>query len=419
MPDVQDSPDAHDLRSTGAALAAAPAAVQLAGESVTEPVTVAGEVAQAGALALQAGALPAQPPLTAVQLALHAGWTMAVLYGKIPAPPADDVPELPSEHELQPAQRRELELKRLRHLLGQLSDLPGIAGSGLPTQVPANDPDETALSTALKKLNLAILEALAVAQPGVLLAYELGRSLRDTVNPPPEHASDRKSPAPALARQLARGRISKLQEWLGTLSTQFPQHTAAIVAASLGRWSEFAAVTIDSPSGRLKKGDTSHVAMTMCEYLLPQGDLWLMLLTGGRSASGLLRPEGYVAAGEVALHRSAAILRQVILRYAVALLIVAAALGGIIYLAVSSLGGAARVWTTIAAIGGSLGISASTITSATSRLAAEAERPVFAMAEEDAMAWAITTLPAVRLTSRGVNQLRQAGVAPTGSLGRI
>jgi hypothetical protein len=126
-----------------------------------------------------------------------------------------------------------------------------------------------------------------------------------------------------------------------------------------------------------------------------------------------------VAAGEVALHRSTAIVRQVLRHYAVALVIVAAALGGIIYLAVSSLGGAAKVWTTVAAIGGSLGISARTITSASSRLTAEAERPVFAMAEEDAMAWAITTLPAVRLTSRGVKQLRQAGVAPTGSLGRI
>jgi hypothetical protein len=53
------------------------------------------------------------------------------------------------------------------------------------------------------------------------------------------------------------------------------------------------------------------------------------------------------------------------------------------------------------------------------RLAAEAEQPVFAMAEEDAMAWAITTMPAVDLTSRGVRRLRKAGVAPSSSLGRV
>src|SRR5258707_14626804 len=184
MPDVQDSPDAHDLRSTGAALAAAPAAVQLAGESVTEPVTVAGE----GALS--------QPPLTAVQLALHAGWTMAVLYGKTPAPPADDVPELPTEHELQPAQRRKLELKRLQYLLRQLSDRPGMEGAGLPTAVPADDLDETAQGDALTKLNLAILEALAVAQPGAEAAHQLSRSPRATVNPPLADPNDRKTPAP-------------------------------------------------------------------------------------------------------------------------------------------------------------------------------------------------------------------------------
>jgi hypothetical protein len=154
-------------------------------------------------------------------------------------------------------------------------------------------------------------------------------------------------------------------------------------------------------------------------YLLPQGDLRLLLLTGARSASGLLSPEGYVAAGEVALRRSAAIVRQVLRHYAVVLLIVAAALAGILFLAVNNLGGAAKVWTAIAAIGGSLGIPARTIASTTSRLAAEAERPVFAMAEEDAMAWAITTMPAVNLTSRGVQQLHKAGVAPTSSLGRI
>jgi len=411
MPEVPDSADAHDLRSAGPAVADSPAAGQSAGASVTDAVTAA------DVLAMAAQPVPQPPPpMTDVQLALYAGWTMALLYGRIQAPPADDVTQLPTTHELQPDQRRVLELKRLRHLLAQLAIQPGIEGSGLPTDVPAGDTDIAALRETLPALNLTILEALAVTRPELELAYELGRSLRDTANPPPEHEAPH---APALARQLGRGRVAKLQEWLATLSTQFPRHTAAIVAASLGRWSEFAAVTVQASKPRLKKGKGADVAPTMCDYLLPQGDLWLMLLTGARSTSGLLSPEGYVAAGELALHRSAAIVRQVIRRYAAELLIVAAALGFIIYLAVNNLGGAARVWTTIAAIGGSLGISARTITSAASRLTAEAERPVFAMAEEDAMAWAITTLPAVDLTARGTQQLRRAGVGRQVSLGRI
>jgi len=413
MPGVPDSPDAHDLRSAGSAVSDPPAAAQLPGESVTDPVTAAADVLTIAASPL---GQPAPPPMTAVQLALYAGWTMAVLYGRIQAPSANDVTELPTTHELQPDQRRTLELRRLRHLLQRLTIQPELAGSDLPTNVPADDASEKTLRGTLPALNLAILEALAVTRPEVELAYELGRSLRDTANPPPEREAPH---APALARQLGRGRIAKLQEWLATLSVQFPQHTAAIVATSLGRWSEFAAVTLQTAKPPLKKGQAVNVAATMCDYLLPQGDLWLMLLTGARSTSGLLNPEGYVAAGELALHRSAAIVRQVIRRYAAELLILAAALGFIIYLAVNNLGGAARVWTTIAAIGGSLGISARTITSASSRLTAEAERPVFTMAEEDAMAWAITTLPAVGLTSRGNQRLRKAGVGPKESLGRI
>lgn len=413
MPGVPESADAHDLGTAGAVVADSPPARQSAGESVTDAVAAAGALA----MAAQPVPQPSQPPMTDVQLALYAGWTMAVLYGAIQAPPAGDVTQLPTTHELQPDQRRVLELKRLSHLLAQLAIRPGVEGSGLPTGVPAGDADVTALRDTLPALNLTILEALAVTGPEVELAYELGRSLRDTANPPPEREAPHD---PALARQLSRGRVAKLQEWLATLATQFPQHTAAIVATSLGRWSEFAAVTVQARKPGLKKGQaTTSVAATMCDYLLPQGDLWLMVLTGARSTSGLLSPEGYVAAGELALHRSAAIVRQIIRRYAAELLIVAAALGGVIYLAVNNLGGAARVWTTIGAVGGSLGISGGTITSATSRLTAEAERPVFAMAEEDAMAWAITTLPKVELNSRTVRRLRRAGIRPQESLGRI
>jgi hypothetical protein len=94
-------------------------------------------------------------------------------------------------------------------------------------------------------------------------------------------------------------------------------------------------------------------------------------------------------------------------------------LAGILYLAVTYLGGAAKVWTSIAAIAGSLGVSARAIASALGRMAAEAERPVFGLEDEDAMAWAITTMPPVNLTARGVQQLRRAGVAPAASLGKV
>ena len=73
------------------------------------------------------GPVPVAPaPLTTIQLAVYAGWTMAVLYGNLQDQPAE-IPELRTVNELQPPQRRELELARLRHLLQQLSCAPGIA----------------------------------------------------------------------------------------------------------------------------------------------------------------------------------------------------------------------------------------------------------------------------------------------------
>ena len=360
----------------------------------------------------------APPPLVPVQAALYAGWTMAVLYGTLPEP-AGRLQQLPTSRELLPNDRRDLELSRLRHLLQQVSYLPEITQAALPAAIPADYADENALRQNLTTLNLSILAALTAAPPEVQLAYELGRSLRDTVNPPPQNAPVDQSPAPALATQLARDRVAKLQEWLGTLSCEFPQHAAAVVATSLGRWSEFAAVTVGVTRSELKKDDARAVAPALCEHLLPQGDVWLMLLTGARPAAGLLSPEAYVAAGEVALRRSGAIARRVLLHYWAAALIIAAVLGGILYLTISTLSGAAEVWTSIAAIGGCAGVSANTMASTMARLAAEAEQPVFAMAEEDAMAWAITSMPAVDLTSRGVRRLRKAGIAPNSNLGRV
>jgi len=356
-----------------------------------------------------------------VQLALYAGWTMAVLYGTIPLAPVNRPSQLPTVNELVPEQRRELELARLRYLLTGL--LPDFTGSAGIAEIPRGDDDhqQRTRRSALESLNLAILTALTAARPELQLAYELGRSLRDTANPPGGDAD--------LGTQLERRRIARLQDWLVTLSPEFPPLTAAVVAASVGRWSDLVAVTTGEtaqPAGRAASSllVRSHrtqapAAETMYSYLLQQGDVWLMLLIGELQTSGLLTPEGYVSAGEAALRRSAAIARGVLRHYWFGLLCVAAALGGTLFLAARYLEGGGKVWTSIACIAGALGVSVQTVASTSARLAAEAERPVFAVAEEDAMAWAITTMPPLSLAGRSVRRLRRAGIAAEDSLGRF
>jgi hypothetical protein len=341
------------------------------------------------------------------QLALYAGWTMALLYGALAGAPIGRPAELPSVNELAPDHRRKLELARLHHLLTGLG--PDFADLAARSRIPVGDGDEELRErrAQLDSLNLAILTALTARQPKLQLAYELGRSLRDTANPPGGDDA-------AIATQLERRRIAKLQEWLVALSPEFPPLTAAVVAGSLGRWSDFAAVT----AGR--SGTTQAAsAESMCAFLLPQGDVWLMLLTGELATSGLLTPEGYVSAGEAALRRSGAMIRGILRHYWFGLVCVAAALGVTLFLSARYLQGAGKVWTSIVCIAGALGASVQTIASTSARLAAEAEKPVFTMAEDDAMAWAITTLPPVSLTGRDVRQLRRAGIAAMASLSRF
>jgi hypothetical protein len=408
MSDLPEAPSSQEpLSQSTAGANSAEGAETVTEVSVTETKAIVKQVVVAP------DSPPASPfpPVTAVQLALSAGWTMAVLYGNIPAASARRG-QLPTVNELPREERAELELGRLQHLLTSLAGLPGFGGSSVPAPVPGYTPEE------LKTLNLAILKVLA-AQPEVELAYQLGRSLRDTANPP--IATDDALPSP-LEEALERGRVAKLQEWLATLSTQFPRHTAAIVATSLGRWSDFAAVTISSKTKSRLKNTHDAQATTPEEirkYLLPQGDLWLMLLTGERTTNGLLSPEGYVAAGVVALRRSARIMRKILKHHSAVWIILAVALAGLLYLSLRYLAGSAKVWTSIATVGGTLGAAGRSITNTAARLTAEAERPVFAMAEEDAMAWAITTLPPATLTPKGVRMLRKAGIAPSSELGRV
>jgi hypothetical protein len=163
-----------------------------------------------------------------------------------------------------------------------------------------------------------------------------------------------------------------------------------------------------------------EVAGELYDSLLTQGDAWLNLLTGLESTDRLLTPEGYVAAGEAALGRSARILRRIAVHYWFALVLLAAALGWVIYFAVTDLSGASKVWTQIAAVGSALGITAKGIGNRAAKLSKEAGTSVFSAEETDAMAWAITCIPAgLKLDRPGVKALRSSGITASGPLGRV
>lgn len=413
-----------------------------------------------------------EPPdpksVTAVPLAFQLGWTMAVLYRVDPA--ADAAPtqplKLPSEHELRGRAKLDLEMTRLTSLIDQLGGTgapyantfkpgtavltpwmtppnpapappnpapaaPKPAPAAAPISVPAApDPpspppaapnlapaappsDRAALQRALIELNLSILENLIPCGGPVQVAYQAGRSLRDTVDPPGDTDTG------AFVSAFDRSRIATMQEWLSTLSTFFPLVSAQVVSVSIGRWADQVGVTLGDLPGALKGGqDKDKAAADMRPALFRQGDVWLALLTGGENAENLLSPEGYVAAGEAALSRTGRIVTSVLRHYWVAVVLVVAALGGILTLSALYLGGASRVWTSIAAIAGTLGISWKGIGAAIPKLAEHAEAPIYRLEKVDAIAWAITALPTSSVTSLGVHTLRQAGILKGAPLGR-
>lgn len=246
----------------------------------------------------------------------------------------------------------------------------------------------------------------------------------------------------AVCSQLGRSRVAKLQEWLATLDSGLTKGTSAIVSASIGRWCDLVTTIYDPDTpGRLRGSKLPlaptpqnmaasrvptryrsglEVAGELYDSLLTQGDAWLNLLTGLESTARLLTPEGYVAAGEAALGRSARILRRIAVHYWFALVLLAAALGWIIYFAVTDLSGASKVWTQIVAVASALGITAKGIGNRAAKLSKDAGTSVFSAEETDAMAWAITCIPAgLKLDRPGVKALRSSGITAPGPLGRV
>lgn len=370
--------------------------------------------------ALPSVSAPADP---AVALALEVGWTVALLYGEVDLPHGYGRPgsthyaeRLPTEHELDPVDRVQLEHERLGSLVNQMKSLkrtPAIRPPAVPRMSLAKNGNATQLRERLQIFHFAMLKCLASAGRDLGLAYQLGRSLRDTANPPlrldppppgeeyeaydPEGQLTNDLHIVALTAQLKSARVAKLQNWLATLGSSLPKDSASIVSASMEKWSDLVGVIFRSvpqwqralPPRESTNGD----AALLREALLFQGDAWLDLLIGAESSSGLLTSESYVAAGEAALSRTVRLIRRVLAHYWVALVLLVVALGAIVFIASRELGGAPRVVTQIVAVAGAFGITAKGIANSVVTLGTKMETPIYSSAELDAKAWAITTFP--------------------------
>lgn len=383
------------------------------------------------------------PLSVGVQTGFDLGWTMAGLTndatGNLAL--ADFERLLPSEHELARSPRAQLELVRLGCLLKTMDSafppgneaVPISALDDLKADLKAGEPQWETVKQHLQTLHRYLLDYLVCAGRPILFSYQLGRSLHDTIlRPAQAHANElqgkprgngRELPqtSAALTGAFERGRIATLQNWLAMLEPHFPDQGASVVNTSLGRWSDWVtAALVEGTPGKLKgsSDEKGHVVDQAAKTLLSQGDVWLNILVGTQSLAGLLTPEAEVAAGEEAIRRSARIVRRVAWHYWAAILAVVLTAVGLTWFSGVELGGAGKVWTQIATIGGSLGITAKGIGSRVAKLADAGEKPIYRAASVDALAWAVTTLPQTKLSIRGVHALRRAGIPASVPLGR-
>src|SRR6202451_855216 len=204
----------------------------------------------------------------AIELAVDAGWTMALLFGDLqPAPgrPSAVSDRLPTEHELPPDQRTQLEAKRINALLARLGALlsetpdpkPGVPrvtlSAGSPGVAGARDRD------GLIQLNLDILRTPAGAGAKTDITARKNQLTPKNAPADPQEAAKQEKDAEdqsnwefgareALIKQLSRARVAKIQEWLSTLTPVLPNDAAAIVGASIGRWADLTNTIFDTNS---------------------------------------------------------------------------------------------------------------------------------------------------------------------------
>ncbi|MGH9055150.1 MAG: hypothetical protein ACRDYY_04685 [Acidimicrobiales bacterium] len=406
----------NPVEGTAAGAARQIAVPQHAGTETGHPAPLASDPAGTTSASLH-GTVPA---------ALDLGWTMADLAAAVAhlVTIGDLERILPTEHELDRLRHSRLQAVRISCLSATLGGLLPAGTEPMPAEELASLQNEIGrkrgrlgscqVRSDLEQLHLRLLDTLACAGRPLILAYQLGRSLRDTTYLPdqeraselegkafdPEHVRIPKTVA-KLRQELRRDRVGTLQGWLDALAPDFPADTVAVVKTSLGRWSDWSAAALDDAQpGALTKKETKDALVNVrTQALLQQGDV--NLLVGTQSLDGLLTPEARVAAGEAALARSARIIRRVVRHYWVAIALLVLAAAGLTAWAGVYLTGAGKVWTQIATIGSALGITAKGIGNRIARLAGAGERPIYQAETIDAYAWAITAIPSTTLDSTG------------------
>ncbi len=193
--------------------------------------------------------------------------------------------------------------------------------------------------------------------------------------------------------------------WLAGASGVLPPLSAVTVSRSLQNWQEWA----DSYASMIKDG-WATLRSPVAAALHTQAAAWHCLLRGEMDTGGQTSVDAWVQAGRSMVRTSRQLVLAIVRHFWLLLAVIAAATGGLLYLAIANSSGTAKVWTSLATVAAAFGITGASLRAAAIRAATGMEQDISRAASFDARAWGATWLPTVpqgrlqqyRLANRGV-----------------
>lgn len=343
--------------------------------------------------------MPAQEandPAVAVGSMFSLGWLMAQLYGPLQHwRGSETTAHLPTVSELDADAQMILAFVELDSLL---SPYPSLSSTGITTAWHAQG--HKGFTPAVGALHLQILEHLILDYPQ-LNAYQLGRALSDTCWLP-----DEKLGPEFFLQQFNRYRLATLQTWLATASGVLPPLSAATVSRSLQNWQDWADINASGIKVRWARAHRSVVAA-----LRTQASAWHALLAGQADTSGQTSVDAWIQAGQSILRTTRLLMLAVLRRFWPVAVIIAAATGALLYLAIANSSGTAKVWTSLVTVAAALGVSGASARAAAAKVASGLKEDIWTAASLDAKAWAATWLPTLPQSRLQKHRLASYGVA--------
>lgn len=338
------------------------------------------------------------------------GWLMAELFDSRRrasvdhrTPAFDKAVQLPLVTDLGPTELLDFLIRDLNDLL---SRHPGVSAAEVNAEAAKrpgdSDPfDPGKFDAAVGALHLVILDELA-DEPQQLSAYQLGLALSDMCwLVTPDVGPD------TLTGIFKRSQVASIHTWLNGAGDAIPPSSASVVGQSLSKWADW--VDVNAP--KLKASATwASSREVVVDALRTQGSVWHSVLTADPDVS--LQPAigAWVQASSAIARATRAVAVGILRRFWPAVLIGAAALGGLLYLVIANLSGAAQTWASLVTVGAFLGGGGAGLTSGVSRACTGVGYEIWSAAKLDAQTWNVTWLPAIpqgtaqrrRLDNRGV-----------------